>query len=413
MKKSMRALCLGFVFAGSLAGQSNAADWPAWRGPTGDGQAAGNQNLSLKWSETENVVWRAAIRGRGHSSPTVAGDRVFLTTADPATEEQLVLCLDRATGKPLWETTMHRGKLNSEGHANTSQASSTPAWDGERLYVNFLNDGAVHTTALDPAGKILWQRRVGDFVVLMGFGSSPLVHESVVLVSGDHKEGGWLAGLDKRTGAIVWKNARPKVPNYASPAVIHAAGKTQMIVAGCKLISSFEPATGKKLWEIEGSTDETVVTPVTDGQRVFVGGGYPRNHIVAIEADGSGKIAWQHNLRLYVPSLLVREGHVYGVTDAGQAICWQADTGEQLWREKVGRDFFASPVMVGSWIYATSQAGVTSVFEATPQQFKLLAQNQLGDEALASPAICGNRIYLRAAKKTGETRQEYLWCIGQ
>lgn len=415
--KPIRALCLAFLCAGSMPVLSHAAvgaaDWPAWRGPTGDGQAAPNQKAPVKWSETENVLWRAAIPGRGHSSPTVFGDRVVLATADTAREEQRVLCFERSTGKLAWETVVHRGKLNGEGHAHTSQASSTIASDGERLYLNFLNDGAVHTTALDLTGKILWQRRVGDFVVLMGFGSSPVLHESLVLVTGDHKEGGWLAGLNKLTGEIVWKNVRPKIPNYASAAVVTAAGKTQMIVAGCKLVSSFDPVTGKKNWEIEGSTDETVVTPVSDGQRVFVGGGYPRNHIMGVAADGSGTIAWQNNLRLYVPSLLVRDGHVYAVTDAGQAFCWKSDTGEQLWREKVDRDFFSSPVMLGSRIYATSLGGVTSVFEATPQHFKLIAQNPLGDEAFASPAICGNRIYLRGAKKTGETRQEYLWCIGQ
>ncbi|MEO6568970.1 MAG: PQQ-binding-like beta-propeller repeat protein [Opitutaceae bacterium] len=416
--KAMGVLCLGFVVAlAAFPGISRAAvgatDWPAWRGPTGDGQAAPGQTLPTRWSEKENVVWRAAIRGRGHSSPTVVGDRVYLTTADPTRHEQLVLCFDRANGKPVWETVVHRGKLNAEGHEYTSQASATVAWDGERLYVNFLNDGAVHTSALDPAGKILWQRRVGDFVVLMGFGSSPLVHDALVLITGDHKNGGWIAGLNKQTGAIVWKNARPKIPNYASAAVITAGGKTQMIIAGCKLVSSFDPATGKKLWELEGSTDETVVTPVSDGHRVFVGGGFPRNHIMAIDATGSGEVVWQNNSRLYTPSLLVRDGHVYAVNDSGQAFCWKAETGDQLWRGKVDREFFASPVMADSVIYATSMTGVTSVFRATPQKFAMIAQNQLGNEAFASPAICGNRIYLRAAKKSGESRQEYLWCIGQ
>lgn len=415
MKAFSQSLLLVFLTAASAwpaTAVLNSNDWPGWRGPTADGQAAAGQSLPEKWSENQNVVWRAPIRGLGHSSPTVVGDRVYLTTADATRQEQLVLAFDRATGKPAWEAVVHRGKLNSEGHANTSQASATVASDGERLYINFLNDGGVHTTALDFSGKILWQRRVGDFVVLMGFGSSPVLYESLVLVMGDHKEGGWLAALDKRTGNVVWKNARPKIPNYASAAVVNAAGKTQMVIGGCKLVSSFDPATGKKLWEIEGSTDETVVTPVSDGKRIFLGGGYPRNHIMGIEADGSGTIAWQNNHRLYVPSLLVRDGHVYGVTDAGQAMCWKADTGDQLWREKVDRDFYASPVMVGSRIYATSLSGTTSVFEATPGQFKMIAQNKLGDEALASPAICGNRIYLRAAKNE-TTRQEYLWCIGQ
>lgn len=414
--KNFRLLFLAFLVAGLTASSwswaAPAGDWPGWRGPTGDGQAAAGQTVPTKWSDTEHVAWRAPIRGRGHSSPTVVGDRVYVTTADPAKEEQLVLCFDRATGKPVWETVVHRGNLDRAGHRQTSQASPSVASDGERLYINFLNDKAVHATALDLAGKILWQQRVADFVTHQGFGSSPVLHEGVVLVTADHKGGGKFAGLDKRTGKIVWQHARPKIPNYSSPAVFMIGGRAQMVVAGCNQVSSFEPLTGKKLWEIEGSTEETVVTVVSDGRRVFASGGYPKNHTLAVEADGSGKIAWQNGTRLYVPSMLVREGHVYAILDTGQAICSKSDTGEELWREKVDRDFFASPVMVGDRIYATSFAGVTSVFEATPKKFALLAQNKLGDEALASPAICGNRIYLRAAIK-GEPRQEYLWCIGE
>ncbi len=409
-----RAIPLAFlctVLLPAVATDVTAADWPAWRGPTRDGQAAAAENPPVKWSETENVRWRAAVRGKGHGSPTVVGDRVYLATADHATEEQLVLCFDRATGTQVWETVVHRGNLDKGGHRNTSQASATVVSDGERLYINFLNGKAVHTTALDPAGKTLWQTRVSDFVTHQGFGSSPVVHESLVLVSADHRGGGRVAGLDRKTGTIVWQQDRPPIANYSSPAVLHAAGKTQVVVAGCNLVASFDPLSGKKLWEIEGSTEETVTTVVTDGQRVFVTGGYPRNHLAAIEADGSGKVAWQNGTRVYVPSLLVRDGHLYGVLDSGAAVCWKADTGDELWREKVDRDFYASPVMAGTRIYATNLRGVTSVFEATPTSFKLLAQNQLGDEALAAPALVGNRIYLRHAKK-GDPRQEFLWCVG-
>jgi outer membrane protein assembly factor BamB len=185
-----------------------------------------------------------------------------------------------------------------------------------------------------------------------------------------------------------------------------------VILAGCNLIASYEPISGRKLWELEGSTEETVVTAVTDGKRIFASGGYPKNHVVAIEADGSRRVAWQNGARLYVPSMLVRDGHVFAVLDSGQAVCWKSDTGEELWREKVDKDFYGSPVMVGNLIYATSLRGATSVFEVSPKHFKLIAQNQLGDESLSSPAICGNRVYLRGAKKE-DARQEYLWCIGE
>jgi len=395
-----------------VAAAPASSDWPAWRGPSADGQAAAGQKVPLRWSETENVLWRAPIRGRGHSSPTVAGSLIFLATADIEKEEQLVVCYERATGKLLWETVIHKGNIDMGGHRNASQASSTVAWDGERLYINFLNNRAVYTSALDASGKLLWQQRVSDFQIHQGFGSSPVVYQSVVLVTADHRGGGKFSGLNSQTGQILWQQDRPKLPNYASPSVLQAAGKTQAILAGCNLIASFDPLDGRKLWEVEGSTEETVVTAVTDGSRIFVGGGYPKNHTVAIEADGSGKTAWQNTTRAYVPSMLVREGHVYAVLDSGQAVCWKSDTGEELWREKVDRDFYGSPVMLDSRIYSTNQHGITSVFEVTPKQFKLLSQNALGDESFSSPSICGNRIYLRSAKK-GDPRQESLWCIGE
>jgi outer membrane protein assembly factor BamB len=184
-----------------------------------------------------------------------------------------------------------------------------------------------------------------------------------------------------------------------------------MVIAGCNLLSSYDPKTGAKLWEIEGSTEECVVTAVTDGARVFASGGYPKNHTLAVLADGSGKVSWQNTARVYVPSMIQDAGYLYAVMDAGVAVCWKSDTGEERWKERLGGEFYSSPVRVGDRIYATSLAGVTSVFEARPDRFKLLAQNQLGNEVYASPAVCGDRLYLRVAQ-TGDVRQEYLFCIG-
>jgi outer membrane protein assembly factor BamB len=389
-----------------------AADWPAWRGPTGDGHAAAGQKLPVKWSESENLIWKAEVRGRGHGSPIVMGGQVLLATADVETEEQLVLSFDRATGKSRWEAVVHRGNLNTKGHKISSQASSDVVSDGERLFVNFLNNGAIFTTALDLSGKQLWQRRVCDFQVHQGFGSSPVVYQNIVLVSADHRGGGKMTGLNKLTGEIVWQQDRPPVANYASPGIVNAAGQVQAVLAGCNKVESFDPLTGKKLWSIDGSTEETVVTAVTDGRRVFLGGGYPKNHTMALEADGSGKIAWENVTKTYVPSMIVKSGHVFAVGDAGRAVCWNSATGEERWSEKVDREFYGSPVMADSRIYVTSKGGVTSVFEATPEKFTLLGQNPLGDESFSTPTICDDRIYLRSAK-TSATRQEFLWCVGE
>jgi outer membrane protein assembly factor BamB len=408
-------VCAGIVLvlsANAVSAAINAAkDWPAWRGPTRDGIAAPGQNPPIQWSETEGILWKAPVPGRGHGSPTVVGDRIYLATADRVTQTQSVLCLDRRTGKLVWQTEVHSGGADPGKQSNSSAASSTVACDGERLYINFLNGGAVHTTALDLNGKQLWQQKICDFTTHQGFGSSPVLHGSLVLVSADHRSGGTIAGLDRLTGKVVWSQARPKIPNYTTPAILRIKGHDQMVLAGCNLISSFDPLTGKKLWEVDGSTEECVVTMVTDGERVFASGGYPKNHTVAILADGSGKVAWQNIARVYVPSMIAKEGHLYAVMDAGLAVCWKSDTGEELWKERLGGDFFASPVMVGERIYASSLRGKTFVFEATPKGFKSVAENQLGDEAYASPVICDGRIYLRVAKK-GDTRQEFLYCIG-
>ena len=399
-----------FLFLLPLASLARAGDWPGWRGPSADGHASSSQTVPIQWSETDRVRWKTPLRGRGHSSPTLVGDRIYLTTA--TADEQAVICLDRASGRVLWDAVVHRGQVDAGNHRLSNPAAGSVAWDGERLFVNFPNGKGIQTSALTPAGKLLWQTRVADFVMHQGFGSSPVVHGALVLVSADNRGGGKVLALDRATGKIVWSQDRPKIANYTSPAVLQAAGQSQVVLGGCNLISAFDPNSGRKLWEIEGATEECVTTAVTDGQRVFVSGGYPRNNVTAVEADGSGRIAWQNNTRVYVPSMLVRNGHLYAVLDAGQIVCWRADTGAELWREKVDRDFYGSPVMLGDRVYVTNLRGVTFVVEVSPAGAKVLAQNKVGDEALASPAIAGGRVYLRAAKMTPE-RQDYLWCIGE
>ena len=402
-------LLVSVVLLASVA-HSMAGDWPGWRGPTADGQAAAGQKPPLEWSESAGIRWKTPLRGRGHSSPTVVGNRIYLTTA--TADEQAVLCLDRATGLILWDAVVHRGQVDAGNHRLSNPAAGSVAWDGERLFVNFPNAKGIHTSALSPEGKLLWQTRIADFVMHQGFGSSPVVFGSTLLVSADHRGGGKVLALDRGTGRVIWSQDRPKIANYTSPAVLQAAGRTQVVLGGCNLVSAFDPQTGRKLWEIEGATEECVTTAVTDGRRVFVSGGYPRNNVTAVEADGSGRIAWQNNTRVYVPSMLVRNGHLYAVLDAGQIVCWRADTGAELWREKVDRDFYGSPVMLGDRVYVTNLRGVTFVVEVSPAGAKVLAQNKVGDEALASPAIAGGRVFLRAAKMTPE-RQDYLWCIGE
>jgi outer membrane protein assembly factor BamB len=387
-------------------------DWPWWRGPFRTGNADPKQAPPLKWSETENVLWKSPVPGRGHGSPIVVGDRVFLPAADPVRAVQSLLCFDRNTGKQLWETEIHKGGFTKGGNAKSSLASSTPACDGKRVFINFLNAEAIHTTAVDLDGHKLWQTKVTDYVLHQGFGSSPTVYQSLLLVSADNKGTGLIAGLDRDTGSIIWKRERPKTPNYASPIVLNVAGRDQLLMQGCDLVAGIDPANGQTLWEIPGSTTECVTSTVTDGELIFTSGGYPKNHVAAIRADGSGKVVWENKSQVYVPSMLLKDGYLYASQDNGAFVCWKCDTGVQAWSEKVGGKFTSSPVLVGENIYATNEAGKTYIFKANPAKFERIAENDLGDEMLATAAICGGRIYMRVAVQKDGRRQEMLYCVG-
>jgi len=392
--------------------QISSTDWPWWRGPNRNGIAAANQKLPLEWSQTKNVMWKTPILGRGHGSATVVGNRIFLATADHGLEIQAVICLDRKSGKQLWKTNVHSGGLDKKGNKKATRASSSVACDGKRIFINFLNSNAVYTTALDLNGKQLWQTKITDYVTHQGFGSSPAIYQSLVIVSADNKGGGAIAGLNRLSGKIVWKKDRPKTPNYASPIILHAHGRDQLVFTGCDLVSSFDPLSGKSLWEIEGATTECVTSTVTDGKHIFTSGGYPKNHISAVLADGSGKVVWENKTRVYVPSLLAHNGYLYGILDAGVAMCWKSDTGEELWKGRLGGTFSSSPILAGNNIFVTNEIGETFILKASPKKFELVGKNQLGDVVMATPTICGSRIYMRVAEQKDDSRQEYLYCLG-
>ena len=393
-------------------------DWPWWRGPSRNGVADPDQSPPVNWNDKTNVAWRFPIRGRGHSSAVVVADLVFLTTADHQTNEQVVLCLNRQTGKLEWESVVHAGGLpastdkKASGNEKASFASSTVACDGSLVFVNFLANKAVYTTAIDLNGNEVWQTKICDYVVHQGYGSSPAIYEDLVIVSADNKGGGKVAALDRATGETRWTRDRPSKPNYPSPVILNIAGKDQLLLTGCDLVSSLDPLTGTELWEIEGATTECVTSTVTDGTHVFTSGGYPKNHMSAVVADGSGKVAWENNVRTYVPSMLVKDNRLFAVLDAGVATCWNSQTGEEIWKGRLGGTFSSSPVLVNDRIYVTNEEGTTSIFSADADEFTKLGANKLGESVFATPVICGGRIYLRAAEIQDGNRQEYLYCIG-
>lgn len=393
-----------------------ASDWPWWRGPQRDGVAA-PQDPPTTWSPSENIVWRSKVPGRGHGSLTLLADRVYLAAADREQQFQSVLCLDRATGQEQWQTKVHSGGLQTakmaKANSKASFASSTVATDGQRLFINFVNDDAMWTTALDLAGDVLWQRKICDYVIHQGYGSSPTVYRNLVIVSADNKGGGAIAGLDRNTGEIVWRRDRPDKPNYTSPIILQAAGREQLVFTGCDLVTSLDPQTGKELWETEGATTECVTSVVTDGKRLFTSGGYPKNHIAAVTADGSGDVVWETNTRAYVPSLLHKDGYLFAVLDEGIATCIRAADGKTMWKSRLGGTFSASPVLVGERIYATNEEGQTFVFQASTERFEKLAENPLGESVFATPVIAGDQIFMRVAEQEDGRRQEYVVCIGE
>jgi outer membrane protein assembly factor BamB len=386
-------------------------DWPWWRGPTRDGIAAPGQQPPTHWSETEHIAWSVPIPGRGHGSPVVIGDQVVLAAADKATERQSLLSFDRTSGKLNWECVVHEGGFPTKGNEKSTLASGTPASDGHFFFITFLNGDSAWTTAVDDHGKKVWQTRITEFKIHQGFGASPAIYENLVIVTADNDAGGAITALNRATGEVIWTRARPQKPNYTSPIILSAAGRTQLVVTGCNLVTSLDPQSGKELWEIEGATTECVTSTISDGMRIFTSGGYPKNHIAAVAADGSGKVVWENPLRAYVPSLLFREGHLFAVLDAGVATCLQSDSGKEVWKERLGGTFSASPVLAGDLIYAVNEAGLMTVFKASTEKFELVSTNQLGDSAFATPTICGSSIYLRVGHTKDDQRQEMLHCI--
>jgi len=390
-----------------------AGDWPWWRGPTFDGVAPRTHaKPPTIWNDESNVLWKTAVPGRGHSTPTIIGNRIFLQTCDEQAKQQSVVAFDRKTGETTWKLDLHAGHLDEKTNKKNTHASSTIASDGERMFTVFLFKGELFATALDFAGKQLWQTKVGDFTSHWGYCQSPSIYKSFVLISGDHKGGGYIAALHRKTGEIIWKTQRPKWPNYTSPVVFNVAGKEQLLLAGCELFASYNPMTGAQLWETKGTTQECVGTAVISDGLVFASGGWPDNITTAFRAD-TGEIAWKNKVKIYVPSLLTYQSHVYAVTDSGVAYCWDAKTGEEKWSGRLKGGYSASPILYGDLVYIPSESGVTTIFRASPKELEIVAENKLGDEAFTSPVIVNGQVFLRVAKQENGKRQEYLYCIGQ
>lgn len=388
--------------------QGRADEWWSWRGPLGNNHATSGPGLFRSLAEAK-VQWAVSIPGRGHSSPIVVGNRVYLTTADKAAGTQSVVAVDRA-GKLAWVKEVYRGGIPAENHPKNTEASPTVAFDGEGLLVSFYNDDAIRLTRLSIDGSIDWQKNIGTYrpdKYKYGYAASPLLYQDLVIIAGDFDGQAFLAAHDRLTGEQRWKVERPGMISFSSPIVAKLQGKDQLLLSGCEMVAAYDPASGQLLWKTpQATTMATCGTMVWEGNLVFASGGYPKSQTVAIAAD-TGRLVWSNRVKCYEQSMVVKDGYLFGVADSGVAYCWRCTDGKAMWKERLGGKYSSSPILVGDVIHVFNEAGQGFSFLASPDQYAATGQTKLGDEAFASPVVVDNTMFLRVAE-TKSRRQESL-----
>ena len=387
-----------------------ADNWPSWRGPRRDGSSA-ESGLPLTWSSTHNVIWKLALPGPSGSTPIVWGDRVFLHVTEG--DAIHLWAIDRATGTPVWKR--HLGDGN-ENKRKGNLSSPSPVSDGERVWT-VTGTGIV--MAFDIAGRELWrhdlQREYGEFGILHGYSSSPLLLEDRLIIQVLHgfytDDPSYLLALDKLTGERRWRVERPtdaprEAPDaYTTPTLLARGDRQEIVVAGADYVTGHDPTDGRELWRVPGLNPSAnpmqriVASPVVDGNRIYVPSRV--RPLLALEATtdtGAPRRIWSMDKGPDVPTPALGQGRLYLVTDRGFA--WALDTasGEPLWGpERIGEGTYsASPVVANGRIYATSEEGVTTVLAAA-DRFEVLAENDIGEYTLSSLAISYGNIFLRTA----------------
>jgi outer membrane protein assembly factor BamB len=427
----------------ALAAAACAQNWPSFRGPAASG-VADKQHLPVSWDVARgtHIRWSATIPGLAHSSPIVWQDRVFVTTAvssrpdasfkrglygegdasdDVTSQQWKLLCLDRRTGKLLWDRIAYEGTPKEKRHMKATYANSTPATDGEVVIAYFGSQGLY---AYDTAGKALWRRDLGRLNVgaydlpeyEWGTASSPIIYGEAVILQCDQQKGSFLEAFDRKTGRTLWKSERDELPSWGTPAVDAENGRAELITNGSNFVRGYDPATGKELWRLGGSSKISAPTPVfADGMIVVASGRRPEAPIFAIRAGAAGDItgnahwvAWQKQQRgPYMPTPLIYGGYLYILGNAGVFDCYKLATGEEIYRERIphqGSGFSGSPVASDGRIYLPSEDGDVFVVKAGPH-FELLQKNEMGEPLMATPAISGGLLLVRT--------QHHLWGIGE
>jgi len=388
------------VLALALAASAGASDWPAFRGPTGQGHSD-EQALPVTWSDTEHVSWKAPVPGLGWSSPVVAAGRVWVTTAVPGSRgtSLRLLAYDAARGTRLLDREVFRLADPELLNQKNSLASPTPIVDGDRVFVHFGLEG---TAALSTAGELLWSAQY-TCDTQHGSGGSPVLHQGLLIFSCDGFDEAYVVALDAATGKARWKTARrrPTSQAYTTPLVIRVGARDQLVSVGAFRTVAYDPATGAEIWRVTyGSGFSNVPRPVFGHGLVFLATGFQQAAMMAVRADGTGDVTATHVAWTLergaplTPSPLLVGDELYFVSDTGVGTCVDAKTGRLVWQQRLNGNYSASPVYADGRIYFQSEEGVTTVV-AAGRVFRRLAVNELPGMTLASMAVSGGAIFLR------------------
>ena len=385
------------------------AEWPQFRGPTGQGHSDAT-TVPLQWGPEKNVVWKQSLPGLGWSSPVVSGNRIYVTTAvsdSPNASGTLslrLLCLDATAGQTLWNREVFQadGSSLKRSHRKNSQASPTPILEDDRIYVHF---GHMGTACLDNAGNLLWRQSELDYSPVHGNGGSPILVENLLVFSADGSEDPFVAALDKRTGHVAWRTTRTepdasKKFSFGTPLLIETDGHRQIISQGSEMVGAYDPKTGRELWKVRYDGYSVVPRPVFGHGLIFISTGFDRPVVLAIRPGGSGDVTDTHVVWTLgkggpkTPSLLLVGDELFMVSDGGIASCVDARTGRVHWEERVGGNYSASPLYAAGRIYLQSEEGKGVVLRAGTR-FEVLAGNELEERSLASYGLTDKGILIR------------------
>ena len=375
-----------------------AQDWPEFRGRTGQG-ISDERGLPLNWSESRNVRWKVAIPGKGWSSPAIQGDRIWITTATEEGKSLRAISIDRNNGAILRNIEVFRLKSAGQINSKNSYASPTPILEDDRVFVHF---GAHGTACLTQSGEIVWKTRVEYDNGQHGSGGSPVIYDNLLIVSCDGQDVQYVIALDKLTGKVRWKKLREGYQAYTTPLIVRLPAGDQVISPGALRAISYEPRTGKEIWQVRyGDGFSNVPRPVYGAGLVFICTGFQQPSLLAVRPDGRGDVTKSHiawTLKRGVsltPSPLIIGDEFYMVSDNGIASCLDARTGASNWQVRLGGNYSASPIYADGRIYFLSEEGETVVI-APGKEFKELARNQLDGPTLASMAVSGGSIFVRS-----------------